>query len=261
MSAPGPAPEPWQDGPDVDLGRLVSRTLRVSLLLVVLLAACDVLFAWVDVLDNRAARGLFNAAAERSIPTWCSTTFSCLAGLFALAAAWGARRRGLARGLRKGLVLAGLFFIHLAMDDAVELHERLGTQLAKGQGGEETLVSYGWQTFVLPVYLLVGVAVLVLVGPELARRGLLGWFLAGGALMAFAQGLDWIEGRDDMRAWIERTAKAWETDVYNVSHPPRLLEEVCEMLGLVLVGQAFLRLFASIAGGLRLRLAPYRTPA
>lgn len=251
----------FQDGPDVDLGRFASRLLRGSLLLVVVLAACDAAFTWAELVDNRAVQKLFNAAAERSIPTWCSTTFAFLAGLFALAAAWGARRRALAGGLRAGLVLAGVFFIYLGMDDAVELHERLGTQLAKGHGGEEAMVSYGWQTFILPVYLLVGVLVLVLVGPELRRRGLLGWFLAGGMLMAAAQGLDWFEGRDDVRDWIARTAKAWKTDPYNLSHPPRLLEEVCEMLGLVLVGQAFLRLLASIVGGLRLRIAPYRTPA
>jgi hypothetical protein len=259
MPAPPAPPEAFEG---LDLGRFASRLLRVCLVGVGVLAVLDVLIAWQLEGVHETVRALFNTAKEKSLGTWFSATLWFLAGAFAGLAWWAGRRAGLGRSVRAGLLLGAGFFTFLAVDDTLALHEGLGTMLADQHGGEAAQVSYGWHTFILPVYALVALLVLVLVGPELRRRRLLAWFLAGGGLMAFAQGLDWLEGRAGFRAWLTEQAAALGVDRYDLSHPPRLLEETCEMVALLLIGQAFLRLAAALLDGRRLVLrGGQRTPA
>ena len=165
-----------------------------------------------------------------------------------------ALRRNLSRSLRCGLLLAAGLFVYFGLDDTVEIHERLGTIFADMHGGEDAQESYGWQHYILPVYVVAGVSVLLLVGPELKRRRLLGWFVCGGVLMAWAQGLDRVEGYHAFAPWSEGLAEAWSLEAYDISHAIRLAEEVCEMLGCVLLGQSFLRLLAQTTDGMLLRL-------
>jgi len=250
----GSAPPSLYDGPAVDIARFARRVLVVCVVTIGVLVALDIAITWSELIDNETAIALFNTADEENIPTWCSATFFFLTGTWAFGAWWGARRRGLSLGLRCGLILAACFFVFLGMDDTVELHERLGTIFTDMNGGEGAHASYGWQYYVLPFYMLVGGSVLLLVGPELRRRRLLSWFIAGGMLMAFAQGLDWVEGHRSFAHWAEQTAAAWGLDQYDISHPFRLLEETCEMLGVVFIGQAFLRLLAGTTEGMCLKL-------
>ncbi len=254
MSTGSPPPPLLFDGPPVDLSRLARRVLWITVGMIVLLALADVLVNWQEVIDSTPAQELCNTADEQSIPTWFSATQFVLVGLAGLLAAWAVRRRGGEPSLRAGCLLVGFFFIFLGLDDATELHERLGTIFANMNAGEDAEPSYGWQHYILPVYLLVGVVGLALVGPGLQRRGLLKWFLAGGLLMAFAQGLDYLEGRDGFEPWAKETAEAWSLDKYDITHPILMLEELCEMLGVTCIGQAFLRLLARTLDGVRLSL-------
>ncbi len=254
MSPGSPPPPLLFDGPPVDLSRLARRVLWITVGFLVVLALADVIVNWQEVIDSEPAQELCNTADEQSIPTWFSASQFVLVGFAGLLAAWAVRRRGGEPTLRAGCLLVGFFFIFLGLDDATELHERLGTIFANMHGGEDAQTTYGWQLYVLPVYLVVGVVGLVLVGPGLQRRGLFGWFLVGGLLMAFAQGLDFLEGRDAFEPWAEETAEAWSLDKYDITHPILMLEELSEMFGVTCVGQAFLRLIARTLDSVRLSL-------
>jgi len=262
MSSGAPPPQLLFDGPPIDLMRLARRVLWVTVGIVALLGLADVTVNWMEVIDSETAHDLCNTAAEQSIPTWFSSTQFVFVGFAALLAGWAVRRRQGGTALRVGCSLVGFFFIYLGLDDIVEMHESLGTIFADMHGGEDAQLSYGWQRFVLPVYLLVAVTGLVLVASGLRRHGLLRWFLVGGMLMAFAQGLDFIEGLKDpegtgtfdFNRWTETTAEAWGLKKYDVKHPILMVEELCEMLGVTFVGQAFLRLLARTLDGTRLSL-------
>jgi hypothetical protein len=238
----------------IDILPLARRLLFWCVAAIGVLVVLDIAVTWRELISSPTLIELFNTANEENIPTWCSATFFFLTGSWAFLAWWGARCRNLSRSLRCGLLLAAVLFPYFGLDDTVEIHERLGTIFADMHGGEDAQESYGWQHYILPVYLVAGVSVLVLVGPELRRRRLLGWFLCGGVLMAFGQGLDRVEGYPAFAPWSESVAAAWSLEEYDISHAIRLTEEVCEMLGCILVGQSFLRLLALTTAGMLLRL-------
>jgi hypothetical protein len=70
--------------------------------------------------------------------------------------------------------------------------------------------------------------------------------------------LDRLEGtwrfEDDVKALADR----WDVRKYDVKHPVIMFEELCEMLGVTLLCQAFLRHMASLGDGLALRFTSRR---
>lgn len=228
----------------------VRRTLMALMALLALelaLVAAHVLFGYFVPGTPRRLKAFVNLALPGNLPTWVSTML--FAGVGALAFANGSIRSRTTG--RWSWYLVGVLFVGLSIDDACEIHEKLGDIFTSrlpaarigGPVGETVgwLRSQGvfaWIVYLGPVLLVIGVALLAWMWralrgfPQLFRLALLGF-----CVMGFSQVLEIFQGAVQKQGW--RTA----------AHVSVVLEEFMEMVGTTLLLTTFLaRLYAGTPG-------------
>jgi hypothetical protein len=163
---------------------------------------------------------LFDATAENGVPTWFSVVTmalvarACLSRAARLLWPWG---------------LAGLFFGFLSLDDACELHERVGVLAARCL---PSFGVYGWVPVLAPVFAAAGIGFASALWRDLAaepqrrRRMLLGFAALGTAVA--------IETAENAVYESGRTLRGVPWVAYT-----QWVEELLEMLGPVLLLAAF----------------------
>ena len=204
-------------------GASVARKLLIGVVLLqFVLLLGDYVFNYLDVLGDISIRRIFNIAREGSLPSWLA---SAQAGALALTA-WFLTR--VDRDHRRGWLGVSLFFLYIGLDDAAEIHERVGSalgRLADEGGWIADYPSFAWQIFLAPLL----AAGLLATATFLWFRAPTGRKLVVFALGAFAvaQGLDYLEGVEGLLdGWAEGASLA----AYTVNHGSRALEEMLEML-------------------------------
>jgi hypothetical protein len=85
-----------------------------------------------------------DATAEASLPTWFTVAITFLVGVVA----W---RRGSSEG--RAWRCTGAFFVYLAIDDLLSLHERFGGLAHESLGGHGI---YAWVVLLAPVFAIAG---------------------------------------------------------------------------------------------------------
>jgi hypothetical protein len=227
---------------------------------------------------NSSIRRLFNITREDALASWFATTQTFLIAL-TLCVITVLVRQGKRSALsRRGWLAVTLFFFYMAVDDGTKLHERVGSALGdlfeKGSTTDSTWISrvveanpsYNWQLFLMPVFLVAGVAMLLFLWREVTDRRDRALLLLALACFAVAIGLDFVEGldEDDPRNPYVRLDSWLELDVWAgprfdksgfaaVVHFSKSLEEFLEMFGNTLMWVVFLRYLTGIRGELRLR--------
>lgn len=209
------------------------RMLTLLIFLELLLVVGDVIFNFYDILGHLQIRRLFNVAKEGSIPTWFSVIQLFALGKLSLFIGYF-RRYHSDQPLRAfPWFLMGAFFILLSMDDAAQVHERLGT-IAEDFGTRsvvgviDVFPSYNWQIVVGPFFALAGFLMFVFLMGELKERSLRFSFILALAFWSSAVVLDFFEGIEGSLAFLET---ALEVSTYTVNHFSKVLEEFLEMLG------------------------------
>jgi hypothetical protein len=247
----------------IDLQRVIRGIFVACLALILAFIACDYVFNYLDVFDERNIRRIWNIAREQSLPTWFSSIQAQLLGLTVLLIA-GIEAPGASRARTAAWIVVGLFFIWIGIDDAAEIHEKLGGALVRmAASGEETEVtawllqnpSYSWHTFIAPAFALFGLGILAFLWLRFWRLRLLHWILLGFACWGLAQVMDFIEGLEQVGAlydWLQATFAIERR--YGVTHSWKVAEEVLEMLGTTFLWVGFLKYLATIADGLQIRL-------
>jgi hypothetical protein len=189
-------------------------------------------------------------------------------GVTALAVAWVLKRTGQPnRRARAAWIFIGVLFIYFGIDDASEIHERVGSAIGRFVEARldtmpvlvrslyESNPTYNWQAFVAPVYAAAFLFSLTFCWIAFGTSGLRRYIMGCGLLYAVSQfGLDLIEGLDGFEARQENWAAALGIDAYGVTHTFAVTEEVLEMAGTTLLWFAFLRYFGIRADGITLRL-------
>jgi len=240
-----PAPTPPAHAP----ARWVRKVLCWLLAVEGLIVALDVVFNYLAVIDDEGIQEMFNVARELSVGNWFSSMqeFAVATVLWLLylrerdAGARGWSRRGWA-------VLAGLF-AYIAVDDGVQIHERVATAVADfftltAEGGAihsgpvgwlgrfvEWFPSYPWQVLFGPVFAAFGLFMVWFLWRELDRKSALTIFL-GLFLYGLAQGQDYVEG---LGTPYESLTAALSLEPYTVPHFAKVAEESLEMLGTTIV--------------------------
>ena len=218
-------------------------------------------------------RRLFNITREDSAASWFGAIQTLLTGLTALMIYFVARARSASQQGRGWAVVAN--FIYMAIDDGVQIHERLGSALyalSRAPGSVfERFPSYPWQLVFVPVFGFLGLYILVFLWRELRGAGQRCLVIAALSLQAFAVGLDFVEGLMpghpwniyrliaeflDAGVWIPGDALAPAFDM--VRHFGKACEETVEMLAITLFWCVFLRYLGASNAGVKLAFVSAR---
>ncbi len=174
----------------------------------------------------------FNITHETNIPTFFSFLISFLTGLTSLM---------IHKDRKKiGWLIVALFFIYFAFDDALSLHEYIGSFVGE-IFFENSTDSYYWQVTFVPIFAILGLYVVSFLFLELkkekCRKCIIAIFIGFG-LYALAVGLDYYEGLDPSFSYVmDRTNYFSYRDI---THVLRGLEEAIEMFGATLILSAML---------------------
>lgn len=232
--------------------RLIGATLALEVLLLVL----DYVFNFFDVVGSLQIRRIFNIAREESLPTWFASLQAVLVALTAAGMVWIERLKRASHTVWRWGVVAG-FFLYVGVDDAASIHERLGTALADAMPESSTLLSlfpsFSWHLFVAPFLGAALFAVAVILWrliPHLWARQLI---IVGLSCFAVSQGLDFLEGIDDL---YDNWAMSLGVEDYTVAHGLRAVEEMLEMFGTTAFWTVVLFHWVERTAGLHITLDP-----
>jgi hypothetical protein len=204
-----------------------------------------------------ALRRMFNTTREDSLASWFGVTQTLFVALTVWVLYWFSQ--GASKWRRRGWLVLALFFTYMAVDDGATIHERLGTAYdVKMLSGEDSVLdffpSYAWQIAVLPGFVVLGFFTFFFLLRELrTRRAKILLFLALSGL-AFAVGLDFIEGlerdhplnvfaraaeRYDFAAWTQ--SRFQHSEFSTVVHFSKSVEETLEMMSMSVIWFVFLQ--------------------
>ena len=212
---------------------------------------------------------MFNTTREDSLASWFGITQTLFIALTAWLIVWVSKDAGKWR--RRGWTVLALFFTYMAVDDGATIHERLGTAFrVKKLTGDSILdafPSYAWQIVVLPFFVALGLFMFFFLLKELrSLRAKALVFLALSGL-AFAVGLDFIEGlerehplnvyqiaadRYDFEGWTR--ARFDHSEFSTLLHFSKSVEETIEMMAMTTIWFVFLQHLFGTASALVVRL-------
>lgn len=140
--------------------------------------------------------GFFNIEKERSLSTVYGGLKALWSGVFAFAFAWLVAQKR-ARARRALWIAGGALFTYFALDDMMEIHERVGFVLNRrvglsGYWGE----SFNWIIYFAP-FLIVGLVIIFYLVREIWRadRTAGAWSAAGLALLCASLALEGVGGQ------------------------------------------------------------------
>lgn len=249
----------------LDSRRVIRTILLVCIGLEIAFVLADYWINYREMADIGAIRRMFNITREDGLASFFGVTQTIFVALTLWTTWLVVRRQGSSTGRQPTagdrwraagwFVLAG-FFTYMAVDDGAMIHERLGTAV-KTLGEDIRLVeafpSFGWQLLFVPLLGGLGLFMLCFMWRELGARRSRWLVLAASACMAFAVGLDFIEGLDAQHPWniYAQAAERYSLDEYThrvfdtgglsaLRHFSRSLEETLEMFAMTLLWVVFL---------------------
>jgi len=216
--------------------------------------------------DIGALRRLFNIAREDGLASWFASTQTLLVGITAWACWLAARAHGAVGRHHAGWLLVAMLFGYMALDDGVQLHERVGTAVSAVSLTPAWFPSFSWQLVFVPTLGLALLAAVVFLISEIPSRQAHRALIAAVLLFGLAVVLDFFEGlplahpwnvhrelalRFDLAGFTE--ARFGERPYDTLLHFSRAIEETCEMLATTLIWSTILRHAGTVVGSLRVR--------
>lgn len=165
--------------------------------------------------------------AEASLPTWFSVLNLTLAS--GLAAVLAGAAHGHTRWLAVFWGLLAALMLLLSIDESVQIHEQLLEQGASLAPGLPALHSHGW-VVLGALFVIAAGALFVPFLIRLPRLLMVRLVVAGGLFVFGALGVESFGAVADYYDWLEREDLAYELR--------RVVEEGCEMFGIVLFNRA-----------------------
>ena len=221
----------------------VVRVTIFCVLCILTVGLLDVLFYFLELLPSELLRRSFDIAREESLGTWVSISLSLLTGLTAGAVCAHLTIRGALKPAI-GWAIVALFFVYVTFDDAAKFHERLGTAVRlkyeywTDSSLESWFPSWGWQLFVAPLFVGMGIYLLYFLWTAVSSSLRL-LLIAGFGLFGIAVAMDFVEG-------------ILFLDGDKALHLMRLVEEMLEMFGTTVFLYVFL---STLSGYLTLYIA------
>jgi hypothetical protein len=238
--------------------RLQFNAARNLLRLLLALFAIESVLLLADLTLNHAewtdygpVQRFFNIAREDGVASWFQVTQTLFVALtlWLISALSFADNRP--RLVKWGWLVFALFYSFLAFDDGAQFHERVGTIVEMGSGGNETgmetsgersgsestgwFPTYFWHLAMGPFFAAAGLFLLWFALREMKKdRTALTLFLLGMAAMGAAQVLDFFEGMSPVEPLNPLLAVRKFTGYgqEEVEHFSRAVEETIEMISM-----------------------------
>ena len=174
-----------------------------------------------------------NITYETNLPTFFSFFLNILTGLTAYL---------LYKETHKwGWLAAAIFFTYMGLDDALQIHEYLGSYFGD-VFLKDGFISYYWQVFFDPFFAIVGGLIFLFLVWQYKAAGCR-WCIVllffGYLFYAIAVGLDYYEGLDTDLSWLMDLLRMKHKMVIHVM---RATEEYIEMTGAVFILSTMLHL-------------------
>ncbi|MBF0152167.1 MAG: hypothetical protein HQL64_00265 [Magnetococcales bacterium] len=224
---------------------LSSRRIFWTLFLISFLVYClDLGIYYGHWIHDKDLSELFDITLEANLPTWFSSAQFVVTGLVA----WLIRKQSQSMGNSRVAMVwlwIALFFLYDGIDDAAQIHERMGTafgHLAREYAQNSTLAnkvlhypSYYWQLCLGPFFVGFGLYMAYFLNRELSFR-LKIVFLSAMVCYTCKIGLDVIEGASRLEFFSVPTGLTFK----EAQHLFRATEELTKMLGTTLILGTFL---------------------
>jgi len=247
----------------IDMRRLIKIIFITCIAIQFLLIFFDYVFNYLDILDDKSIRRIWNIAREKSIPTWFSSMQAQALGITVFLIAI-VQAPYISRFKTWIWILIGMFFLWIGIDDFAEIHEKLGGALERMVKDDESGIilkfllknpSFAWHTFIAPFFALCGLGILFFLWTNFWRLNLMRYLIWGFICWFIAQSIDFTEGLDDIDEFYKWIQTSLELEhKYAVSHTSKVIEELLEMFGTTLLWVGFLSYFANVSNGLQIKL-------
>ncbi len=225
--------------------KLISTMLIALVGIEIFLVVLDAVVNYGKLTDIGALRRMSNLAREDGLATWFASTQTLFAGLTAMAVYVVGKTMGKQKSETIGWLVTALFFMYMAIDDAAQIHERVGTAFKVIAERENSGVlgiilnvspSYPWQLIFVPILGGIGLYMTYFLWKVSVGNGAKKLLITALILMATAVVLDFIEGLDKRHPWNIYTyiREYYELRSYTVSHFAKVLEEFLEMLSITM---------------------------
>ncbi|QOP44293.1 hypothetical protein FJR45_10205 [Sulfurimonas sediminis] len=221
----------------------------------------DVIINYNKFINYGPIRRLFNIAREDSLSSWFMTAQTLLTALTLwLILFLYTHHQKINKFVKTGWIILGSFFTYLAADDGALIHERLGSTfklIATDQNNENSFIhtmfsffpSYSWQIILLPIFIFIGVFMLVFLWKIFGRSKMMLTIVLAFSFLTTAVLLDFIEGLDKKSTFnlYYFIINHYNLENYTVQHFAKAIEELFEMFGMTLFLYTFLSYLSTVS--------------
>ncbi|WP_248723460.1 hypothetical protein [Seonamhaeicola sp. ML3] len=223
----------------------INLLLFIWLLIIAFLAWADVFINHYEWIDSGPIQRLVSISKDDGLPNWFSSVqlFCVSMVLWSIFVVESYSKPVIEnkRVFKYGWSFCAMFFSYLAIDDGSKMHERVGTTarvlLESKHKSDPNFItklfdvfpSYGWQFVYVPIFGVVALLLLFFLYKKLKEKKQFIFIILGFGCFAGSVFLDFFE---DMDASVyDPVVNFFNTELYNIEHFSRLIEEILEMIG------------------------------
>lgn len=229
--------------------------LTVLLLISSMIPLLDIFLSEPVFFSHRVLQRLFDASAEESLASWLSSVQTFLLSLTAWILFYVRKKSGARIRTLIAWSIVAVFFTYFALDDALMLHEIVGTGVILNHPSLDVFPSYTWILIFVPVFVFFALFLLFFLWDEIPYTGarigvmlcLFLWVLA--VLMDFVEGMPpdhrwnfyaWMVSRMDPNVIFFSMQHFNREPLGLVVHLSKVIEETIELISISLLWSTFI---------------------
>ncbi len=247
---------------DFNMRLFISRIIISCLVLEILLVLTDILFSYRKIIPVEDIGDFLDLTGESTAGTIFSSLQMLFAGITLLIIYSLFKREKNNRWKALGWLMIALFFIYMAADDGLFIHERLGSiirEFSEARGYNQVIEvfefypSYSWQLLLGPFFAVMGLFIVIFLWKQLEEMKLRRYIFMGLVCLSIAVVMDFIEGMNVPTPLVYmKNITNWEN--YTLMHFWRLIEETLEMIGITSMWYVFLKYLYKILKGKKINI-------
>ncbi len=244
---------------ELDINRISRNIFLFCLTAAISFVLLDLFVNYYELSQYVIIQDFWNIAREDSFASWYSFTQTFMVALTLWLLFFLLKHTSTSRLRVFGWFSVACLFSYIAIDDGIELHERLGSvfkiafqpkpYLGLPLSWPSKLLlyfpSYPWQILFVPFFGMMGLFAFFFLWREFKHKFIKLLLVLAMACFIIAVGIDFIEGLDKHHKWNIRTMirDHYGLQEYTVRHFSKSMEEFLEMLGVTLFWTAFIQVF------------------